>query len=450
LGWGADKGVVIVEHTFRGGRRLLSFYGHLDPPSVVLRAGQCIERGDQVGAIGDPRTSPHLHFEIRVHLPDTPGPGYWPSDPRRAGWRPPSATIWFERMAALPGVRWAHLHNDGFLLPLGVVDGNALVSAGAGELLALDMDDGGGIWSQSLPQPAEALLLDAHSRLIYSAAPEGKVEAYSTSALERGESEAPLWSLDLGEAGIPSLAPLPGGGLIVSTRSALLGVSLQGEVLWRSAPAQGIVDWVESGAAVVMLTRQGMWRIDREQAVLWPVSVNGQKIIASDEPFIYSEDGLYRLNFERQTAELFFALPRGFPRSGDLAELPGGGLLVVHADPADTRLIAIEEDGSLRWERSVEGLGARTVELLAAGGQVYAAMQLDLGSSTGIEVFHVQTQDGRLTRVFSGGTRSASSNPADFTVVGDSILISIADVGLLAWEPQLALQTVLEGLPPDE
>ena len=63
-GWGADKGAVIVQHTFRDGRRILSFYGHLDPPSVELRTGQCTERGDLVGAIGDPRSPPHLHFEI--------------------------------------------------------------------------------------------------------------------------------------------------------------------------------------------------------------------------------------------------------------------------------------------------------------------------------------------------------------------------------------------------
>jgi hypothetical protein len=111
-------------------------------------------------------------------------------------------------------------------------------------------------------------------------------------------------------------------------------------------------------------------------------------------------------------------------------------------------LIAIEADGSLRWERSVASLGPRTVELMAVGGQAYAAMQLDLGTSTGIDIFHVQEADGRLTRVFSGGSRFSSSDSLSLTVAGDSVLISIADVGLLGWEPQVALQTVLEGLPP--
>jgi hypothetical protein len=35
------------------------------------------------------------------------------------------------------------------------------------------------------------------------------------------------------------------------------------------------------------------------------------------------------------------------------------------------------------------------------------------------------------------------------TVAGDAVLISIADVGVFGWDPHLALQTVLEGRPPD-
>ncbi|MCK4724790.1 MAG: M23 family metallopeptidase, partial [Anaerolineales bacterium] len=75
LGWGADQGVIIIQHTFRDGLQVLSFYGHLDPPSVNLNPGDCVQRGDWIGSIGNPRSSPHLHFEIRSHMPFGPGPG---------------------------------------------------------------------------------------------------------------------------------------------------------------------------------------------------------------------------------------------------------------------------------------------------------------------------------------------------------------------------------------
>ena len=73
-GWGRDKGVIIIRHTFPDGSRILSFYGHLHPPSVTLRLGDCVVRGDQIGQIGQPRSSPHLHFEIR-HGSDMVDPG---------------------------------------------------------------------------------------------------------------------------------------------------------------------------------------------------------------------------------------------------------------------------------------------------------------------------------------------------------------------------------------
>ena len=107
LGWGRDQGVVILRHTYEDGREILSFYGHLDPDSVVLTPGECVARGEQVGKIGNPRGSPHLHLEVRTHLPYAPGTGYWTEAPTLAGWLPPSETIWNGRLAGSPGVLWS-------------------------------------------------------------------------------------------------------------------------------------------------------------------------------------------------------------------------------------------------------------------------------------------------------------------------------------------------------
>ena len=107
LGWGRDKGVVIVEHTFADGRTVLSFYGHLDPESVLLTPGTCVQRGQLVGLIGQPRGFPHLHFEVRTQAPYQTLTGYWPEDPRTQGWLWPSQEVWAARVAAVPGVAWA-------------------------------------------------------------------------------------------------------------------------------------------------------------------------------------------------------------------------------------------------------------------------------------------------------------------------------------------------------
>ncbi len=106
LGWGVDQGTIIVRHIFTDGKTILSFYGHLEPDSVVLNPGDCVTRGEQIGRIGKPRGRPHLHFEIRTIYPDRPGPGYWSVDPTLAGWKPPTEYIWDQRLSTSPGVQW--------------------------------------------------------------------------------------------------------------------------------------------------------------------------------------------------------------------------------------------------------------------------------------------------------------------------------------------------------
>lgn len=67
-GWG---NVVIIRHAYQENGKLCfidSFYAHLQ--RVLVREGQTVTRGKEVGAIGTNRGmySPHLHFEIRKNL----------------------------------------------------------------------------------------------------------------------------------------------------------------------------------------------------------------------------------------------------------------------------------------------------------------------------------------------------------------------------------------------
>ncbi len=95
LGWGRDGGVVIIEHTFPDGSLLYSMYGHMMETDTINFPAQwsCVQRGDIIGAIGNIRPAPHLHFEMRVVDGTTPGPGYSWRDPFRDGWRQPAKAI---------------------------------------------------------------------------------------------------------------------------------------------------------------------------------------------------------------------------------------------------------------------------------------------------------------------------------------------------------------------
>ena len=169
-GWGGDGGTVVVQHVLSDGSTILSFYGHLDPSSIVLHAGDCVARGEPVGRIGRPSSPPHLHFEIRRHTPNGPGPGYWPSDPSQGGWEPPSQTIWDHRITNAPGVIWTRPSAAwrGTRV-LGMLDDDTLIVFEDGRLLGISVLDGSLRWSEASSIRATSGVIDADSSMIYTA-----------------------------------------------------------------------------------------------------------------------------------------------------------------------------------------------------------------------------------------------------------------------------------------
>ncbi len=70
-------GVIILEHTLAGGRKIYSVYGHLNADSLAVSPGQSVLRGRRLGTVmyqpytgRSPALHPsdddsHLHFEMR-------------------------------------------------------------------------------------------------------------------------------------------------------------------------------------------------------------------------------------------------------------------------------------------------------------------------------------------------------------------------------------------------
>jgi murein DD-endopeptidase MepM/ murein hydrolase activator NlpD len=107
-GWGRDGGVVIIEHTFADGTVYYSQYGHIQSTDTAPFPERftCVRAGDVIGAIGDTRPAPHLHFEIRTTGPDVPGPGYSWELPAEAGWLQPSKFVLNSQAWLHPAHRW--------------------------------------------------------------------------------------------------------------------------------------------------------------------------------------------------------------------------------------------------------------------------------------------------------------------------------------------------------
>ncbi len=160
FGWGRDKGVVILEHLMPDGTWWYSLYGHLEALNghTFPTVHTCVERGQVIGAIGRPRPAPHLHFEIRNFGPDSPGPGYWGTNPIYSGWRNPSQFIQNWRAWLHPAHAWhAELTDDsGPHYPAILRADNAAIVYDDGRLKALN-PAGAVLWRYIIAETLEVV-----------------------------------------------------------------------------------------------------------------------------------------------------------------------------------------------------------------------------------------------------------------------------------------------------
>jgi murein DD-endopeptidase MepM/ murein hydrolase activator NlpD len=476
LGWGIDQGTVIVQHVLPGGGTILSFYGHLDPPSVTHRGGECVARGDKIGEIGQPRGRPHLHFEIRTNRPGEPGPGYWGVDPTLAGWFPPSQTIWGNRLAVSPGYLWARTPSMNSPVSSNVVTavlpGDMLVLLQDGRLTGVSASDGATAWTQPdppapTPEPEATLsptrvavemalaapvsaVIDESASVLYAIDRRGRMATYSTAG-EAPDFE-PLWQVELEARGTVRLYPLPGGGVVAAGLRQIVALDDSGRQLWSQLLDQSTGVGVRAGDYLFLPVGRNeptLWALAAEAPVAWPGLPAGTPFGWPGQGlWLYGREGVYRLDATERSAQPVLALPRAIyglaPHGdGDALALPDGGLLLAHRDVYDERLLRLDAAGNLLWERSYREAGSGEARLAWANGQVYLALVAE-GATTLVSVYAVDLEAGSLLRLFAGGTRTGI--PQDtwlLPVSSGALLVNIGGGHLLALDPQAAREAVI-------
>lgn len=458
LGWGADQGTLIVQHTFLDGSKVLSFYGHLDPPSVVLRAGECVVRGEKVGEIGDPRTSPHLHFEIRTIYPYQPARGYVSVDPTDLGWLPPSQFIWNNRIQYSPGVLWTQPSIDLKSEAIGRIGENTFVIENALELIGVDLSDGSMRWKQPLLNTLRDIVIDREQPLIYIVNRAGQVEAYQPQDSTEPSDEYPaslgmIWRRNLNVSGTPKMMPLPRGGIAISIGNKLIAYSAQGKLLWNENPFPPVENWVILEEKLYLATEgdePGLWAISSTEHAKKEAQIVGKVAILNGQLWINSETSIHILRDPSSIPELIYTLPKAFPTVGDMIPLPDGGLLLVHSDFYDRRLITFNRDGTLRWERSYSTALPGQPILLDVGGQPYLVVQNASSVTAKIVIFLIDVENIELVRVFEGGSRNSTAGATWAESIDEKhILLNIGGSLLLLIDTQLAYEWVtLESTSP--
>jgi murein DD-endopeptidase MepM/ murein hydrolase activator NlpD len=433
LGWGRDKGVVIVRHTFPDGHELLSFYGHLDEDSLKVEAGDCVRRGEKIGEIGRPTTGPHLHFELRTYMPYAPGRGYMPDDPTLAGWVPPSETVWHSRLAASPGVLWTQPASAEVVRTAETAQEKLILLLDGEHIRAIDMTSGEEVWRRPVGEDIERLMFDRESGQIYTANQKGEVLAYALPDSEGGitiTGALPLWAVDFDVVGIPTLMPLPGGGLVLSAWDHLVAISASGEFLWEVELETRPYDWLLHGETLFVTANGVEWPLltaNRSGWQFWDTRTGGRLATAGDQVLLYDGERLYRLDLAAESVEPLLNLPGGRRDAGDVAPLPGGGLIVAHVDRADRRLLAFDSGGNLLWQRSVDDATAGDLRLFAAGDKLFLVDKSRGTWGSEIALFALDLEEEpQLLHLFSGGSRSSALDQTSITPLAyDQVLINI-------------------------
>ena len=445
LGWGADKGVVIVRHTFPDGSSFLSFYGHLDPPSVTLIEGTCVARGDVVGEIGRPRTSPHLHFEIRVHLPYATGGGYWPGDPTGAGWLHPSNTISKVRFQVAPGVSW--VRENSATMPLGSLDNTTFMLIQQDRFIGIDLFTGDELWSYELTENIKDALLDPVEERFYISDVLAGLQSYPIPSIDSDGSLPdvlePLWEQKLPISGRMDLMPLPNGGVLVSHKDTLSAFSPNGDLRWEEENRSYLAAWTLAEDVLLFTTtdkEKPLMSADNQGLINWEETLPGIPLAANGFAWLYAEDGLYQLDVADQTAQRVYDLPTALLRRSTAISMSDGSVLLFHSDIDDRRLLAFDNQGTLMWEFSIPlDDDPQRCELDGEISLLKKPSFSSRGSYRSLQIFLVDSENGQLSRIFEGGSRAFDPRLTWINAVNQQKLwIQIGDNGGLLFDPQSA------------
>lgn len=237
-GWGRDLGTLVIRHVMQSGQTIYSFYGHLDPDSLDLRLGDCVSRGQVVGLIGDPKSSPHLHFEVHSVFADQPGPGYWSTDPIRAGWFPPSQTIEDSRLAISPGLAWWHTFQADRVRYLGQLENNLALIEVDDQLLAFDLIEGVGLVRTEITGLHSYSLWDADRPWLVTGDMSGRIMTWHLRFENDPDDPrltlTPVWQIETHHIGGLEPIPLPNNWLALVQGTSLTALDPSGNIAWQA------------------------------------------------------------------------------------------------------------------------------------------------------------------------------------------------------------------------
>ena len=378
IGWGRDGGVVIIEHTFPDGSVVYTQYGHLMETESARFPAQwdCVQAGDVIGAVGNARPAPHLHFETRSQDGTSPGPGYLWSAPFANGWRRPAKVIsnwqaWLE-----PAFRWRLDLADeaGPIAPPLELDDHSLLYLDRNRLGRVT-PDGRSLWRINLDRESVSITdLDGRPLLTYADGGMQFVNLDGTLA-ERWETGVPLgkpvaihadwlifqtpssrlvafgadrqqvrWQVDDVPPVVRAEVAAQVIGLITATNE-MLTLSLGGQLLDRaSLRAGGSLDTAPNGelraytqGGLWTILADGTWAMEMEDA---PAGGGAGSMLTTNDGQLYLFDGAVLHAYDANNTLRWQApLPDGI---GGLTQMTDMGMVLLTSSRGN--ILALEKE----------------------------------------------------------------------------------------------------------
>jgi len=419
LGWGRDGGVIILEHNLPDGLIVYSMYGHVTPisGSELPPRRACVAAGEVIAAIGDARPAPHLHFEIRVNTPDTPGPGYTREAPDLIGYRDPLRFLANQQAALHPAFDWLLQPAERFVAPpLVLNDGSSLYLDG--DTIRRVTADGRVLWRYRLDNPAVSVTAFQGQPLL-------TFRDGSMQTIDADGNFGDAWRIDATLAGPP--LPADRWLLFPTTDNALIAVDeTRRGIAWRLEDVPSLADGtiVGRGASWIaglltdsreLLAVAGSGALITRTQFQQKASLGSQQNGGLPEALLaYSWGGLWRIGIDGEWSLLLPEAPRGGDPGAMLAE--AGRILLFDGE----MLNAYDPAGALLWQTAIEDITGRAslhqadgiLLLLTTGGDVAAingagrlCNQIALygqPDDTPRTIWHDLGADGRL-RLLVGG-----------------------------------------------
>jgi hypothetical protein len=175
----------------------------------------------------------------------------------------------------------------------------------------------------------------------------------------------------------------------------------------------------------------------------WDVPFTGILALSGERTYLYAEEGLYHLEPAERTAKRLLSLSNTYQEMRTIASTADGGLVLIHADSYDRRLLRLDSQGALVWERSLMVLPRGGWQLLTTTQELYLLVSHTDSSRTVADIYAIDLDSATLTHILRGDSRQSYTRNTWMQPLGEGLwLLNVGGGPLGAFNLQAAYQRV--------